>query len=52
MRTHRENYIKWKTMEQNLRFKSAIDASLQMAINQEKEKWRHTLKVHIDIMSH
>lgn len=47
---HRENYIKWKTMEQNLRSKSAIDASLQMAINKEKEKWRHTLKVHIDII--
>lgn len=37
-------------MEKNLRSKSAIDASLQIAINQKKEKWRHMLRVHIDII--
>ncbi|KMQ87036.1 zinc finger mym-type protein 1-like protein [Lasius niger] len=47
---HRENYIKWKTIEKGLRSKSSINASLQMAIDQEKEKWRHTLRVHIDVI--
>lgn len=51
MRTqHRENCIKWKTLEKGLRFKSSIDTNLQMAMDQEKEKWRHTLRVHIDVI--
>lgn len=37
-------------MEKDLRSKLSIDASLQMAIDQEKEKWRHTLRVHIDVI--
>nr|CAI5841911.1 unnamed protein product [Callosobruchus analis] len=42
---HRENCIKWKILEQKIKSKTAIDASLQKAIDQETNKWRHILKV-------
>ncbi|KAF2889440.1 hypothetical protein ILUMI_16733 [Ignelater luminosus] len=42
---HRENCIKWKTLEQQMKNETTIDASLQKAIDQKTKKWRHILKV-------
>nr|CAI5826314.1 unnamed protein product [Callosobruchus analis] len=47
---HRENCIKWKILEQKIKSKTAIDASLQKAIDQETNKWRHILKVCTSIL--
>ncbi|RVE42619.1 hypothetical protein evm_012739 [Chilo suppressalis] len=47
---HRENCIKWKMLEQKIKRKTTIDASLQKAIDQETNKWRHILKVCTNIL--
>lgn len=41
---NRENCIKWKMLEQKIKSKITIEASLQKAIDQETNKWRHILK--------
>lgn len=47
---HKDNFIKWRTLEKNFRSKSCIDESLQVMIDKEKEKWRHILKVNISVI--
>jgi len=45
---HRTNMFKWTDFKTNLNKNNTIDCELQLEINNEKEKWKHILKVVID----
>lgn len=45
---HRTNMFKWADFKSNLNKNNTIDCALQLEINNEKEKWKHILKVVID----
>ncbi|KAF0768643.1 zinc finger MYM-type protein 1-like [Aphis craccivora] len=45
---HRTNMFKWTDYKTNLNKNNTIDCELQLEINNEKEKWKHILKVVID----
>lgn len=46
--SHRENYLSWKTFEKHLKENKTIDDRLEEVIRNEKEKWRHILKIITD----
>ncbi|XP_050065351.1 zinc finger MYM-type protein 1-like [Aphis gossypii] len=45
---HRTNMFEWTDFKTNLNKNNTIDYELQLEINNEKEKWKHILKVVID----
>ena len=47
---HRQSYIQWKDLEKGLNEEKTIDANMQKAINVEKARWRHILKVMVDVI--
>lgn len=47
---HRKCYVAWKEMERRLKEGKTIDSDLEKQINTEAEKWRHIIKVNIDII--
>lgn len=50
--SHRENYVKLKAFEKRLKMGGCIDDELLKTIENEKNKWRHILKVIIDAILH
>ncbi|XP_065650964.1 zinc finger MYM-type protein 5-like [Hydra vulgaris] len=45
---HRNNYVKWKVMETNIRSGNTLDDYLINSINEEKMVWREILKIVVD----
>ncbi|XP_033221900.1 zinc finger MYM-type protein 5-like [Belonocnema kinseyi] len=47
---HRDNYVKWKLLEKNIRNNVLIDDYVISQFEEEKKKWREILKVIIDVI--
>ena len=45
---HRNNYVKWKVMETNIKSDNTLDDYLINSINEEKMVWREILKIVVD----
>ncbi|GLV37934.1 hypothetical protein CBL_06364 [Carabus blaptoides fortunei] len=47
---HRKCYVAWKDMERRLKEGKTINTDLEKQIHSEVEKWRHVVKVIVDII--
>ncbi|KAL4098653.1 hypothetical protein QTP88_023213 [Uroleucon formosanum] len=47
---HINNFLEWKMLENKVMKGGGIDDSLQKEIKSEQEKWRHVLKIILDVL--
>jgi len=47
---HKQCYIEWKTLENHLSNEASVDVLLLKHIQTEAEKWRHILKIILDVI--
>lgn len=48
--SHKQCYIEWKTLENRLLKEASVDVLLLKHIQTEAEKWRHILKIILDVI--